>query len=110
MKKVLLNEEMYYTPNFDYEQLKNRRKKFATNRINWFMNNSPKQDYQFPKDNITDFDNRKQYDYYQEDVKEDPIRKLFENRRSTLLNSFEGNWNREELFELLTIAVVPNPR
>ena len=110
MKKVLLNEEMYYTPNFDYEQLKNRRKKFATNRINWFMNNSPKQDYQFPKDNITDFDNRKQYDYYQEDVKEDPIRKLFENRRSTLLNSFEGNWNREELFELLTIAVGPNPR
>ena len=40
MKKVLLNEEMYYTPNFDYDQLKNRRKKFATNRINWFMNNS----------------------------------------------------------------------
>ena len=33
MKKVLLNEEMYYTPNFDYDQLKNRRKKFATKKI-----------------------------------------------------------------------------
>ncbi|HFI0082122.1 TPA: SagB/ThcOx family dehydrogenase [Streptococcus suis] len=110
MKKVLLNEEMYYTPNFDYEQLKKRRKKFATNRINWFMNNSPKQDYQFPKDNITDFDNKKLYDYYQEDVKGNPIRKLFENRRSTLLNSFDGKWNSEELFELLTIAVGPNPQ
>ena len=66
MKKVLLNEEMYYTPNFDYDQLKNRRKKFATNRINWFMNNSPKQDYQFPKDNPTDFDSNKTVYYYQE--------------------------------------------
>ena len=110
MKKVLLNEEMYYTPNFDYDQLKNRRKKFATNRINWFMNNSPKQDYQFPKDNPTDFDSNKQYSYYQENNADDPIRKLFENRRSTLLNSFDGKWSREELFNLLTIAVGPNPR
>lgn len=109
MKKVLLNEELYYTPNFDYDRLKKRREKFATNRINWFMNNSPKQKYKFPKDNLTDFDNRKQYDYFQEE-NGDPIRKIFENRRSTLLNSFDGNWNREELFKLLTIAVGPNSR
>lgn len=110
MKKVLLNKEIYYTPNFDYEHLKNRRNKFATNRINWFINNSPKQDYQFPKDEISDFNNRKQYNYYQEAHDGSPIRKLFENRRSTLLNSFEGKWNHRELFELLTIAVGPNPK
>lgn len=109
MKKVILNKEIYYSPNFDYEKLKERRKKFATNRINWFINNSPKQEYNFHNDSLEKFNDKKQYYYYQpKDTSS--IRSLFENRSSTLLNSFEGIWNRKELFKLLTISIGPNPR
>ncbi|WP_270244878.1 SagB family peptide dehydrogenase [Lactococcus lactis] len=110
MKKVKLDREIFYTPNFDYEKLKTRRKKFATNRINWFLNNSPKQEYTFPKENIDDFDTNLIYDYYQETEEKNDIRVLFEKRSSTLLNSFDAKWNSSELFELLTVSIGPNPK
>lgn len=110
MKKITLNEDMFYTPQYDYEKLKTRRRQFATNRINWFMNYSPRQDYEFPEDNPQDYRGKVCYEYYINEEKENEIRKLFEGRRSTLLNFLSGGWNKEELFKLLTLAVGPNPR
>lgn len=110
MKNIKLNEKFFYTENFDYDLLKKRRKTFETHRVSWFLNTSPKQEYKFPVESIADFNSSETWNYYKKSPNDDELIQLFNERTSTLLNSFTGNWHKDELFRLLSIAIGPSYR
>ncbi|PER42597.1 dehydrogenase [Bacillus thuringiensis] len=105
MKKIKLKKEYFYSENFDFNILKKRRMKFETNRISWFQNSSPKDNYAFLNDIEEDFKNLETINYFINDEKDKSINQLFEERKSTLLNRFCGDWNKKELLRLIYTAI-----
>lgn len=109
MKRIELDNKLYYSENFDFDILKKRRKTFESKRINWFLNTSPKLEYNFPKDLLPD--NKKEWIRYSNSLNSNSeFQNLLNNRKSSLLNSLNNNWTFEELLKLINIAIGPSNR
>lgn len=110
MKKINLDDKLYYSENFDFEVIKNRRKKFESKRINWFLNTSPRLEYNFPKDSLPN-KNEEQWIKYSSDIdSSSEFQKLLNNRHSSLLNTFNNKWSLEEVVKLINISIGPSNR